>query len=48
MKGSLPIKVSNDLPESLMVRELTPTPPLPPHGADDEQLPPSLPARPFT
>ncbi|CAI8019943.1 hypothetical protein GBAR_LOCUS11943 [Geodia barretti] len=46
--GSLPIKVSNDLPESLMVRELTPTPPLPPRGADDEQLPPPLPARTFT
>ncbi|CAI8024733.1 hypothetical protein GBAR_LOCUS14348, partial [Geodia barretti] len=49
ISGSLPIKVSNDLPESLMVRELTPTPPLPPRGADDdEQLPPPLPARTFS
>ena len=45
MKGSLPIKVSNDLPESLVVREFNPTPPLPPRGADDEQLPSPLPAR---
>ncbi|CAI8046604.1 hypothetical protein GBAR_LOCUS25782 [Geodia barretti] len=45
ISGSLPIKVSNDLPESLVVREFNPTPPLPPRGADDEQLPSPLPAR---
>ncbi|CAI8046609.1 Leucine-rich repeat and fibronectin type-III domain-containing protein 5 [Geodia barretti] len=45
VSGSLPIKVSNDLPESLVVREFNPTPPLPPRGADDEQLPSPLPAR---
>ena len=48
MTGSLPIQVSNALPESLMVREPTPPPPLPPRGTHDDQNPPPLPVKLFT
>ena len=48
MIGSLPIQVSNALPESLMVREPTPPPPLPPRGTHDDQNPPPLPVKLFT